>query len=96
MTDSGTKCAWVIHGSMAVQIHEHNNCHCLYAPQVPDSVKNLHNKTGVLVGNQNFMLFKLLLFKSVHYKPHFSNSISVLPLIDGVGGGGSKNQQMTF
>ena len=44
MTDSGTKYAWVIHGSKAVQIHVHNNHLCLYVPQVPGSIKNPHNK----------------------------------------------------
>ena len=38
MTDSGTKCAWVIHGNKAVQIHVHNNRRCLYVPRVPGSV----------------------------------------------------------
>ena len=45
VTDSGTKCAWVIHGSKAVQIHVHNNRHCLY--WVPGSVKNLHNNNYI-------------------------------------------------
>ena len=39
VTDSGTKCAWVIHESKAVQIHVHNNRRCLYVPRVPGSVK---------------------------------------------------------
>ena len=43
VTDSGTKCAWVIHESKAVQIYVHNNRRCLYVPQVPGSVKNPHN-----------------------------------------------------
>ena len=43
VTDIGIKCAWVIHESKAVQIHEHNNRRCLYVPQVPGSIKNLHN-----------------------------------------------------
>ena len=29
VTDSGTKCAWVIHESKAVQIHVYNNRRCL-------------------------------------------------------------------
>ena len=29
VTDSGTKCAWMIHESKAVQIHVHNNRRCL-------------------------------------------------------------------
>ena len=37
--DSGTKCAWVIHESKAVQIHVHNNRRCLYVPWVPSSFK---------------------------------------------------------
>ena len=42
--DSGTKCAWVIHESKAVQIHlHHSNRRCLYVPRVPGSVKNPHN-----------------------------------------------------
>ena len=43
VTDSGTKCAWVIHESKAVQIHVHNNRRCLCVPRVPGSVKSLHN-----------------------------------------------------
>ena len=31
VTDSGTKCAWVIHESKAVQVHVRNNRHCLRA-----------------------------------------------------------------
>ena len=46
MTDSGTKCAWVIHESKAVQIHVHNNRRCLYVPRVPGSVKNPHNNNN--------------------------------------------------
>ena len=40
MTDSSTKCAWVIH-EKAVQIHVHNKGqgHCLYVPWVPGNVK---------------------------------------------------------
>ena len=40
VTDSGTKCAWVIH-EKAVQIHVHNKGqgHCLYVPRVPGNVK---------------------------------------------------------
>ena len=35
VTDSGTKCAWVIHESKAVQIHLHHSSHrCLYVPRV--------------------------------------------------------------
>ena len=44
VTDSGTKCAWVIHESKAVQIHvHHSNRRCLYVPRVPGSVKNPQN-----------------------------------------------------
>ena len=44
VTDSGIKCAWVIHESKAVQIHvQHSNRRCLYVPRVPGSVKNPHN-----------------------------------------------------
>ena len=47
VTDSGTKCAWVIHESKAVQIHEHHsNRRCLYVPRVPGSVKNPHNNNN--------------------------------------------------
>ena len=47
MTDSGTKCAWVIHESKAVQINvHHSNRRCLYVPRVPGSVKNLHNNNN--------------------------------------------------
>ena len=45
--DSGTKCAWVIHESKAVQIHlHHSNRRCLYVPRVPGSVKNPHNNNN--------------------------------------------------
>ena len=47
VTDSGTKCAWVIHESKAVQIHVHNNHGCLYVPQVPGGVKNPCNNNTV-------------------------------------------------
>ena len=43
VTDSGTKCAWEIHGRKVVQIHVHNSRHCLHVPRVPGSVKNPHN-----------------------------------------------------
>ena len=44
VTNSGTKCAWEIHESKAVQIHvHHSNRRCLYVPRVPGSVKNAHN-----------------------------------------------------
>ena len=46
VTDSGTKSAWVIHESKAVQIHVHNNRHCLSVPGVPGSVKNPHNNNN--------------------------------------------------
>ena len=49
VTDSGTKCAWVIHESKAVQIHVHNNRRCLYVPRVPGSVKNPHNNNMVFI-----------------------------------------------
>ena len=39
VTDSGTKCAWVIHESKAVQIHVHNNRRCLYVPRVLVALK---------------------------------------------------------
>ena len=44
MTDSGTKCAWLINESITVQIHVHNNRRCLYVPRVPGSVNNPYNK----------------------------------------------------
>ena len=45
--DSGTKCAWVIHESKAVQIHlHHSNRRCLYVPRVLGSVKNPHNNNN--------------------------------------------------
>ena len=48
VTDSGTKCAWVIHESKAVQIHvHHSNRRCLYVPRVPGSVKNPHNNNNI-------------------------------------------------
>ena len=58
--DSGTKCAWVIHESKAVQIHlHHSNRRCLYVPRVPGSVKNPHNN------NRNIMI--VLSLKPVFY-----------------------------
>ena len=63
VTDSGTKCAWVIHESKAVQIHVHvhNNRRCLYVPQVPGSVKNLHNNK-----QQNCLYSRLILNIFIH------------------------------
>ena len=56
MTDSGTKCAWVIHGIKAVQIHVHNNRHCLYVPHVPGSIKNpYNNNASKKTGSPNFI-----------------------------------------
>ena len=53
--DSGTKCAWVIHESKAVQIHlHHSNRRCLYVPRVPGSVKNQQQTNGHCV-NQLFV-----------------------------------------
>ena len=50
MTDSGTKCAWMIHESKAVQIHvHHSNLRCLYVPRVPGSVKNPHNNNNNVI-----------------------------------------------
>ena len=46
VTDSSTKCAWVIHESKAVQIQVHNNRGCLCVPRVPGSVKNPHNNNN--------------------------------------------------
>ena len=43
MTDSGTKNAWIIHESNAVQIYVHNDRRCFYVPRVPGIVKNPHN-----------------------------------------------------
>ena len=46
VTDSGTKCAWVIHESKAVQIQlHHSNRRCLYVPWVPGSVKKIRTTT---------------------------------------------------
>ena len=49
VTDSGTKCAWVIHESKAVQIHVHNNGRYLYVPRVPGCVKNPHTTTTTII-----------------------------------------------
>ena len=55
VTDSGTKCAWVIHESKAVQIHvHHSNCRCLYASRVPGSVKNPHNNNNISAQNRYY------------------------------------------
>ena len=48
VTDSGIKCAWVIHESKAVPVHVHNNRCCLYVPQVPGSVKSPHTNNNIL------------------------------------------------
>ena len=50
MTDSGTKCARVIHESKAVQIHVHNNRRCLYVPRVSGSVKKSTQETTTKYG----------------------------------------------
>ena len=47
VTDSGTKCAWVIHESKAIQIHVYNNRRCLRVPRVSGSVKNPHNNNNM-------------------------------------------------
>ena len=62
VTDSGTKCAWVIHESKAVQVHVYNNRRCLHVPWMPGRVKNLHNnnKIQVLVGVRNMLQFGCL------------------------------------
>ena len=51
VTDSGTKCAWVIHESKAVQIHVHNNRRCLYVPRVPGSVKKSAQQLFAMAGH---------------------------------------------
>ena len=52
VTDSGRKCARVIHESKAVQIHlHHSNRRCLYVPRVPGSVKNPHNNNNISSSN---------------------------------------------
>ena len=59
VTDSGTKCACVIHESKAVQIQEHNNRRCLYVPRMPGRVKNPHNNNLIhgmfFVSKGNFL-----------------------------------------
>ena len=54
VTDSGTKCAWVIHESKAVQIHTHqSNRRCLYVPRVPGSVKiRTSTATTTIIDNE--------------------------------------------
>ena len=49
VTDSGTKCAWVIHESKAVQIYVHNNSRCLCVPGVSGGVKNPPNNNSVIL-----------------------------------------------
>ena len=53
MTDSGTKCAWVIHESKAVQLHVHDNRRCLYVPRVPGSVKIPHNNNNSIATDRS-------------------------------------------
>ena len=48
VTDRGTKCAWVIHESKAVQIHVQKNLCCLCVPWVPGSDRNPHNNLDQL------------------------------------------------
>ena len=51
--ESGTKCAWVIHESKAVQIHvHHSNRRCLYVPRVPGSVKHPHNNNIIVYSRE--------------------------------------------
>ena len=47
VTDSGTKFAWVIHESKAVQIHVHNSRRCLYVPRV---ALKIHTTTTLIRG----------------------------------------------
>ena len=56
VTDSGTKCAWVIHESKAVQIHVHNNRCCLYMSRVPGGVKSPHNNQSQMVSSLLFYI----------------------------------------
>ena len=50
VTDSGIKCAWVIHESKAVQIHiHHSNRRCLYVPRVPGSVKKSAQQQQIFI-----------------------------------------------
>ena len=66
MTD--TKYAWVIHGSKAVQIHVHNNRHCLYVPHVPGSIKNPYNNNASkkqVPPISSIFLSKLLTIKAI-------------------------------
>ena len=69
VTDSGNKCAWVIQGSKAVQIHVHNNRRYLYVPRVPGSVKNPHNNNN----NMSWFTSYLLNHKQ---RVNFNNVIS--------------------
>ena len=70
MTDSGIKCAWVIHESKAVQMHEHHsNRRCLYVPQVPGSVKNPHNNNNYSYSISSYPYeWLLIIFYSLKYQ----------------------------
>ena len=58
VTDSGAKCAWMIHESKAVQIHlHHSNRRCIFVPRVPGSVKNPHNNN--ITSNVIFICFAM-------------------------------------
>ena len=52
VTDSGSKCAGVIHESKAVQIHVHSNRRCLYVPRVLVALKIRTTTTWLRRGNQ--------------------------------------------
>ena len=68
VTDSGNKCAWMIHESKAVQIHVHNNRRCLYVPRVPGSVRSPHNNIkGIKSGGSKYFhpLSLGLLFREI-------------------------------
>ena len=81
VTDSGTKCAWVIHESKAVQVHVHNNRCCLYVPWVLGSVKNPHNNNDHLE-SKFYCLLSLFFRTEGSHDVHFQrqNIIKLLKL----------------
>ena len=59
VTDSGIKCAWVIHESKAVQIHvHHSNRRCLYVPRVPGSIKKSEQQIPSIINVKTYLFVK--------------------------------------
>ena len=81
VTDSGTKCAWVIHESKAVQIHVYNNRRCLDVPRVPGSVKNPHNHNNVVLSQTRSPVKLIQIFWHFLYVTQLPGSVKNLNII---------------